>query len=193
MRPRVRPARPGYYLILSFLSSDTPLFTNIRHSYSCCCYLYYGAVVVDEYCYATFTPSARFFNIKVSSMSSIYPTEFHQPGVGPGGPEPKQDAGLHPRRAICRGQHPVDQRARAGPACGGAHPAARSTAATASRRHACRATGRWRTSGELSRPTACRDLQVGRARRVAEGGQVAAQGRASRCAMPYSIRPQGPG
>ena len=23
-----------------------------------------------------------------------------------------QDAGLHPRRAICRGQHPVDQRAR---------------------------------------------------------------------------------
>ena len=47
----------------------------------------------------------------------------------------------------------------------------------------CRPTGRWRASRELSRFAARRDLQLGGAGRAAEGGQVAAQGRAGQCAL----------
>eukprot|EP00964_Phaeocystis_antarctica_P109729 scaffold74165_cov64-Phaeocystis_antarctica.AAC.3 len=42
-----------------------------------------------------------------------------------------------------------------------------------------------RRSDELFRPTSQRDPPVGAAGRAAEGGQVAAQGRAGRRALPY--------
>ena len=72
------------------------------------------------------------------------------------------------RPAVGRGPGPHGHR--------GAHPAARSAAA------ACR---RLVPRGELSRLAARRGLRVGRERRAAEGGQVAAQGRAGRRTLLY--------